>query len=125
MSNQTEYARLVRQHVEDGRGLNDLDQGEKRILLSHYIETFEPHYANDLLGCFNERRAVAFIKAMAHHFRSTSDFPVRGAAMICEDMWLEEYAEVIKSDFDKALEQMREDLAEDRADRTSQAEWVN
>jgi hypothetical protein len=112
MSNQTEYARQLREHLEDGLGWNDLTKEQRRSLAAKYfMDKADEDLRGDLIvseGCMDALTLMAFRLA-----GSGQDYQNR-ALEAMGDCWAHELADLIKSDFDKALEQMREDLAEDR-----------
>jgi len=114
MNNQTEYLRQLREHLEDGLGWSNLTDGQKKGLACRfYIDKADEAHQQDL----------AITKAALTGFRLICLWHVSDNDM---NAYLHEGGMTIAdsltySDFAEELERMR--LEEDKADRTSQAEF--
>jgi hypothetical protein len=113
-----EYQKEVRFYVEQGMGLNDLNHAQKIELLGDFIASRDDAECMDLIASFGEKDSVTIVKMVGMFFKNREAFSAIGA---CDDIgqcWLNEYADVIQADFEEALEQMRLDDNERRAERS-------
>jgi hypothetical protein len=111
----SDYINQIRDHVEWGRGPNDLDLTDWRRLLELFIGERDESGLVDIVSNLDREQSIGIAQAIGRYLR---EYDAIAAYSLCSKISghvLDGYKDTIKADFNRIAEQYRQEVADDMA----------